>query len=449
MVGLDDLLKLQSLVRGAQYNVKTQAEVLAQLVIRFNVIHRLSGSLSLLFTTLAHKTNCDAAKFASIYQQMLEMCEQLLDDSTQFKINQGFPSMLAWGHRQLLNSFLTLVKSSPSFIVTALISMSYSDVRSFVTRPVDSFEQLATLQRESPLDILWTSMFPPDVNGSQRLEYFAIICASLIREKKCERLCYAVFDRVLDASGHGYAAALEHILLSFLQEGNFLASNNTTPMAAPVDEAASETSTPTSEVPSPSFPAVVSRLASDQDRSHKPPLPVGGLAADRRGSTKSDGGNSFKASSGSLRSLPEDLLDGRSVQFLDNAVITILDFLSSDDSGAIPSDFILFARMILVKLSESQQQSAAIFIVIRYFICKHVYRILTRPERLGILADYYIGDSQRQRVLYPIFQRLYRLAMAHSYDLSGGSTRIDGGLVVRLDKIMAKFAVPSAYEHQE
>jgi hypothetical protein len=33
--------------------------------------------------------------------------------------------------------------------------------------------------------------------------------------------------------------------------------------------------------------------------------------------------------------------------------------------------------------------------------------------------------------------------------LSGGSTRIDGDLVARLDKIMAKFTVPSAYEDQE
>lgn len=430
-VGLAELLQLRSLVRGARANAAVQARQLVQLAIRFNVTHRLAGSLGQLFAALADQSPSDAAQFASTYQQVLETCEQLLGSGSSvptLKSDPGFPSLLTWAHRQLLNSFLTLVKSSPSFVVTALLSMSASDVQAFVRGPVDSFDRFSSLHRDAPLDILWTAIFPPDVQGSQRLEYFAAVCAGLLREKRCERVCYAVFDRVVDASGHPYSGALETALLSFLQEGNFLCTRTG---LSPDD--VSETNTPVSETPSPDFAAMTLR----PDRAKSTAVNGSTQAPERRPSVKSD--NSFKASSSSLRSVAEEALDSRSAEFLDTAVTRILELLASDSSDALPRGFVLLGRMIMAKLPPEHRQNAILFMVVRYFICRHLYRVVTRPERLGILADYYIGDTQRQRILHPIFRRLYRLAMGYAYGWSGASMRLDADHAALLDKIMAKF----------
>jgi hypothetical protein len=392
---IDILIKTDTEYSAAKITASNASARFGQLVVHFNIVNRLYAVLCGFHGAVAQSSSLrhDASKFASTYQQAIELCSYLLKDDCATKPSH-FPGMLKWRHRQLLNSFLTLVKSAPSFIVSALLSMSASDLNHFIGSSQDSYEDLALVNRTKPLDILFYCIFPPDTPIRQRDEYFASICGALIEHKRGEPLCFAIFDKIMDQSGHPYASALEIVLLNLLQRGSFL---TIPPQSQPIGS--SPTSTPTSEFPSPEI-ANATLATAGRSKLRKP-------------------------STASLASSNDDPNDSQTQTFLQQAVDVVFEFLDNPSVESIPQGFSTFVKLVLAKVPEESRQSAKLLICVKYFFCRHLHRVLTLPERLGLLKDYFVSDMQRKKILGLVFRKACQLMMSFCYGSDQGASVVN------------------------
>ncbi|ANB16034.1 hypothetical protein AWJ20_3685 [Sugiyamaella lignohabitans] len=431
LLTIDSLLQIDTAVLTAKSSAKNSATQLTQYLIHYNIVHRLHVSLTRFHSALAESPSSryDSAKFSSSYQQAVEQCSQLLSES--FKVRpSNFPSVLRYRQRELLNSFLTLLKSAPSFISTALLSMSASDLTNFVGGANhDLYEDVSSLNRTRPLDILYYSVFPPDTLQSQKKEYFADICSALLEHKRGTNFCFAVFDRIMNDTGHPYTNAFETVLYTLLQEGSFLSStaqNGTRPIGGH----SSPVSATNSEYPSPELPNAT--LASSSSFS----LATATAASARLRLRKAS------SSSVSLSSSDEPL-DNVSQDYLRNSVELIVEFIDNQSSGAIPEAFLNFVKVVVGKLPEESQRSSTLLIVVKYFFSVHLRRSMIYPERLGMLSDYYISDVQRKKILGLVFNKLYNLVMSYAYGAHQEGSVVNSSLHEKtkkhLESILSRF----------
>lgn len=423
---IDDIISTTIAFKTAQTAAKTAAHTAVDTAIHHTVAHRLHVCLTHVYQSLTTKSRVDSAKFASLVQVSIDLTAQLLSppSSSSSQWPSPFASSLRAGHRNLLNSFLTLIKSSPSFVASALLSMGASDTVAFASRPSDPVEDLGSLGRSQPLDILFHGMFPPGTPQLQVLEYFSSICAILIDNRWAEKVVFSICDLVMSScdssadSAHNHAEALELILSDIIQAGGFA----TMPSADQLFKhnarrsPSTSSSAPTSEVPSPEL-------------SH---------------ATLSHGGSNANANT-----QPNSTLDGQFNRFVETSSYSILKYLNSHSaSQSIPHAFLVFVRLILAKVSQKTFRHALYLLVVKYFVRRYLCRAITLPESLGLLKSTFINDLQRQRILTPVFNTLSK-AVEDAFNSpaagEGASRRI-------IDSIFDAFSqpppesTPSAFE---
>ncbi|CAN6646637.1 hypothetical protein TRVA0_022S00166 [Trichomonascus vanleenenianus] len=396
---INGLIRSDIEYRSEVSNASKAAHHVIQTITYYTVMHRLHRSLERFYTAMCDKSRAEPNKFASAYQQAIDLSTAVMNNELPQKKHHNFMALLKTNQKVLLNSFLTLVKSSPSFIASALLSMPTSDLNNFTSHSADPFDDLSSLSRSRPLDILFYSFFPTDAPDLDRSEYFATICAQLLDHHKGERLCYEVFDKMISLSGSRYGPSLEILLLGLLQDGSFL----TFPSAGRERSSSSaSSSSPSSEFSSPELGHAT--LATQ--------------------------------STTSLNSLCGE---NRTQQFFETSVEKILEFLDNPAVDAIPQQFLQFSRLVLGKVQERTERYALGQIVVKYFFHRHAHKLFTLPENFGLLKSSYINDIQRQRILLPLHQKLCRYISTAFPDMHHSSTLVSPKARMHIDSIVDSF----------
>lgn len=390
---------------------------LIDLVIKHSITSRLSRALNVFHASLVEKVRTEPVKFAPAYQQSLEFVDSILLNN--YPINRTpFASSLKPSQIQIIDSFLSLVKSSPQFVTNCFLGMALSDLNNVTRPPGEPFDDLSFLLRLRPLDILFHVLFPSDNDLKQRTEYFSTICAGLLVNQRAEKLTSTILDQFIQASsGSAYSSQLEEILLSLLQSGSFLIQLSAqTPQQH--TQSQSSPSTPISDSPSPDF-------LNHRKRS---------LA---------------KASSTSLSSSIDEVNDERVAQFLSRAVNLLLDFFSNQFIDSIPAKFLTFVHCTLSKIPQPHRKNCLLFITVKYFFYEHLYNLIVCPEHLGILTSYYVSDIQRKKILIPVFQKFYKTVIASVYYWNDDNSSENAILKRRIDQVMDRFAKfdPEAFDN--
>lgn len=460
-LSFENLIQLNIQLSVALKSTQEAASRLTEIVIRQNIFSRLQASLSNFSKTLAEKSKSDPSKFSNPFLQSSELISSLLKPDLHNK-HSGFMSSLKSTNRSLINSFITLIKTSPSFICACISTMNEADINSLYL-PLDTsstgFEDLASLHRYNSLDIIFYSFFPPIAPIRQRHDYFSFILAFTFdndKDKKYNGLIMAILSRIYESCDNDLSG-VEEILLGMLQDGHFLSSSkfsstvpltvqtnpngtytpgissssssiNLTPVSATgVFSLFPSSSSPTSTHPSPELSAVSTSTAAIPTFS-KPTVSPAALSLQRLN-------NSYKNQSHSKHQLspsphftsvsqpnlqtnypslpfpqqsssPGPDFEEKKQKFLTSYIIKILTHLNNTANESIPIEFKDFVSLTLYKVSESHRQQALSFIFHKFYLGKYVSRIISFPECYGLLQDFYVSETQRQRILVHVFQYL-------------------------------------------
>lgn len=416
LLTIDPLIQSEILNISQYEHAQKATEQVIQLIIYYNIMHRLHGSMNDFFATLTDKSRLEPHKFPTYFHHSIDFYNSIVNQNYPKPV-PAFGCSLKSGHQSLLNSFITLIKSSPTFIASSLLSMSYPELNNFTSHSLDPFEDLSSLYRSDPLDILFYGFFPPEVPQMQRLEYFSQICAVLMDSKKGEKVCFELFDKVMAISGNPFQASLETLILDLLQDGSFL----TLPSLMSSSSKKRSPSACSSNVPSPEL--ANANLATSAEHLKHPGAP----------------GSINTNSSSSLSSLYRSS-EERTAEFHQRAITKILQFLDNLSAESIPQSFLTFSRLVLAKVSRRNHQHCLLLIVVKYLFNRHLCKLITGPENFGILKTCFINDIQRQRILIPVFQKAYRLAAAIL--LEENVSDIDSGVKYHIDSIVDKFCAP-------
>jgi hypothetical protein len=417
LLTIDHLVQSEILHISQVEHAQKATEQVIQLIIYYNIMHRLHGSMNDFFATLSDKSRLEPHKFPTYFHHSIDFYNSIVNQNYPTPV-PAFGCYLKSGHQSLLNSFITLIKSSPTFIASSLLSMSFPELNNFTCHSLDPFEDLSSLYRSNPLDILFYGFFPPEVPQMQRLEYFSQICAVLMDSKKGEKVCFEVFDKVMAISGHPFKSSLEILILDLLQDGSFL----TLPSLMSSSSKKRSPSACSSNVPSPELSSAT--LATSAGEHPKHPGAPGSINT-----------NSSSSLSSLYRSSEE-----RTAEFHHRAIIKILGFLDNLSAESLPQSFLTFSRLVLAKVSRRNHQHCLLLIVVKYLFNRHLCKLITGPENFGILKTCFINDIQRQRILIPVFQKAYRLVA--SVLLEENVSDMDIDVKYHIDSIVDKFCAP-------
>lgn len=224
---LETIIQLDVQLTVAKKTAQDAASRLASLILRHNIFNRLQASLHTFYVSMARASALEPNKFATPYIQSLDLASSLLKNET-FNKQQGFMSALKASNRGLLNSFITLIKTSPSFFCACISTMNDVAIDGlFENSPVDStISDLALLHRSNALDIIFFSFFSPLSSPKQRSDYFSFILAFAFENDKnikYHKLIIAILDRIISSEKHDYSG-IEELLFGMLQDGQFLLS---------------------------------------------------------------------------------------------------------------------------------------------------------------------------------------------------------------------------------
>lgn len=415
LLTIPSLIETEIFYQSQVDNAQHITNQILRLLTYYNVLNRLHCCLTDFFDTLSEKSRLEPHKFSTYFHYCVEFYKSIITDHnvslSENTLSSPFGLHLKTAHQNLLNSFLTLIKSSPTFIASCLLSMPYADLCNFTNHSLDPFEDLSSLYRSNPLDILFHGFFPQEVPLMQRLEYFSQICALLIDAKKGEKIYFEIFDKIMNMSGHPFKSSLEQLILDLLQEGSFLtlpgSVYNQTATTAAKKRSPSTTSSILTNVPSPEMPNATLFNGSESSHQQYPKKP----------------GSIHTNSSSSLSSIYWSN-ENKTLDFHQRSIQQVVQFLDKSSIDSIPQSFLTFCRLILSKISPKNKNSALHTIMVKYLFNRHLSKLLTTPENFGILKNCFINDIQRQRILIPIFQKTYKLVASillednphHSYE---------------------------------
>lgn len=430
-VSIETLIQLDIQFLSGTVNATDAALRLTQLLVYNNIVNRLQHSMQTFHALLSDRVKIDAAKFSSSYLQAIDYCSSILNNDYTGR-GTNFMPVLKASNRRLLNSFLTLVKTSPSFICASLSTMNDHDVAAFYAPSSnDPLDDLTSLHRGNALDIIFYSFFPSVASPSQRFKYFAFIVSFIFDNfpftEKFEKFSMAIFDRIMGFSSMNHLSSLETILLGFLQDGQFLLNYSTPPHSTPLvlhpislgspstplSTVQFTSSAPTSTYPSPEMSAmslpmnvnspinVLGSPFSSTATNSSPSILLQRATATAKATTHSHSGKTL--------SNPPPFIDGsdpKRVDFLNDAVSQILGHLNNSSTDAIPDHLIYFYKLVLSRVSEKNRSHSLHFIFFKHFFGKYIHSFFNSPESIGIAVDFYISEKQRQRILLAVYNAL-------------------------------------------
>lgn len=432
-IPIETLVKLDMQYSSSTSNANNASSRLIQLLIYQSIVSRLQASTHGFFLNLVERFKSDPAKFVSPYTQAIEFTSSILNNDFSTK-NSNFMSSLKSSNRNLLTSFLTIVKQKPSFICACLCAMNENDILAFFSSSsTDPFDELSALHRSNALDIIFYSFFPPSAPYTQRFEYFSFIVSFLLNtnasSERYDRLCLAILEKIMGLSSRNHLASLETILFGILQSGQFLmkgthnsypasgtpvlSHNNLVSPSTPVSSTVSTNhSTPNSSFSSPEI--AVSNYNSSPSTTVTSPFSPNAICPSislQRTTAKptissSMHSNFSKASSNSFHSVDNEF-ENKRLLFIDNSITQILNQINNSSTESIPEHILHFSKLVLANVSENNQKRVLDFIFFKYFLGRYLYSFFSSPESLNMANDFFISERHRQRILLVIYNNLY------------------------------------------
>lgn len=179
----------------------------------------------------------DAQYFANAYHQLRQYYRHLSRVGPLGAIlpyASRLSSLVKWDYRQMINSFLTLVRTSPGFIAAAYRELDASQAAAFLgLSDTDIIDSVKLAERRDPLGVLYHGVF---YNSPHRQNFFAAVCASVLMENHDDTLCLAILNRFNSRPlPESTSKQFSKFLRTYITKGVFL--------TAPTQ------STPTSEIP--------------------------------------------------------------------------------------------------------------------------------------------------------------------------------------------------------
>lgn len=404
---LEALIQLDTEYSAALKEYTRKARRLEQSLIYNNILNRLQYALSTLTVTLADRFKSDPTAFAPIYTQAFEFVQTILPENITFT-DHRFASFLRPSNQKLLDVFLLLIKSSPSFICASLSRMNLNEVNTFFLSSSDSYDNLASCHRTNALDIIFHSFFPPNAPVLQKFQYFSFIIAFLLDNylptERYSRLCFAIIDRILCSGRFTIFQSFEPIFLGFLRDGNFILK---TSYRFPVLQDQSNTfqaySRPFNSTPPSSYQPSENQLATSMNLMNNnyfnasPSISI--QMATAVPFIDTDTTSIFSAHSHS------DNIDFESkrINFINKAVLQFLTHFNSCKT-ALFGDLIHFLRLVVHKISPGNKLTILKFLFFE-FVFKHMLQTLfSSPETYALVKDFYLTDDQRSKILIPVYQ---------------------------------------------
>lgn len=423
-ISIEHLVNLELQSIGASHELSAATTRLVELIIRHNIINRFQASAHTFYSDMCEHLRSNPSKFSTRFLQAVEFQSATLTEQT-IPRETGFMSFLKPENQNLVNSFLTLVKSSPSFVCATIFKMTKTQLSQFF-KPSgrDSFETLNALHRQNALDIIFHSLFPPLSPPLQRFEYFAFIVAFLMENNdsgaKFNSFGIAIVDRILDLSSTKHFSTLNTMLLGFLYEGNFLLEHCEPHFPAKPSDSVESLVSPlgTKHVETPSSYSTVypsessgpslklsseSNLTSYSDYTSsnlKYPIPLDFQSTVSTSSTFAN--TSFPLS--------------KRITFLNDCVYQILSHFAVHNT--VPRELLIFSSILLSKVTPEAQSHTLHFLFIDYFFHHFLHSFFTSPERYGLCHDFILSEKQVQQILIPIHELCVQHAQNILYNTS-------------------------------
>jgi hypothetical protein len=405
---LESLIQLDTQHSAASKEYGIKARRLEQTLIYNNVVNRLQYSLSTLTVNLADRFKSDPAAFTPAYTQAVDFFHTILQEDMTFA-DHRFASFLKPSNQKLLNIFLLLIKSSPSFICASLSRMNLAEVNAFCSSPSDPYDNFASCHRTNALDIIFHSFFPPNAPVLQKFQYFSFIVAFLLDNylptERYTRLCLEIIDRFVSPARFTMFQSFEPALLGFLRDGNFIlkSSHRFSVFQDPQPSAFQTYSRPFNSTPPSSYQQSESHLAASMNLMNNnyfnssPSLSLQMATAVPYIDTDT-------TSISSVHSHSEDIdFDSKRTTFINDAVLQFLEHLNSCRM-VLFDDLVHFVRLVVHKISPGNKLTILRFIFFEFFFKRMLQTLFASPETYALVKDFYVSTDQRNKILIPIYQ---------------------------------------------
>ncbi|KAG0134355.1 hypothetical protein HOY82DRAFT_602549 [Tuber indicum] len=327
------------------------------------------------------RNSCEATRRFAMLEPELDSAKP----SNSSDDNEGPRGLTSFLHeipvqaRDTILSFISMIRSSPTFLANRLARLTNSELESLVRHhyqpnpqesilpqqvprrgnaasrnttsqiPVPSpVERLLAFHRNDPLYTILHTIFanstgPDSAEDRRRTDVWATTCAKLICENKGESFLLVVMDSWAAMREWPAKANLEICLMNLIQEGSFLVDENN-----------------------------------------------GGSQADLRGK--------------------QDLL---AEEFWIKAEKKLLEVLDDDPSaGGIPEGILELGHAILQKIDDpKKQRQAEIILVAKWFFQRFLTNGVAYPEYYGIMTGHHISEHARLKILRPVLKKMYNHAV--------------------------------------
>lgn len=237
---LERVLELRSEYERASKFIEQNGKLCMTSIILTSIIERISSSFDRAVIDYLSSTSSiasvDAQYFANSYHQLRDFYRHLCRIGPLAAIlpyASRLSTLVKWDYRQMINSFLTLIRTSPGFIAASYRELEPAQAAAFLgCQDTDIIDCVKLAERRDPLGILYHGVFH---NSPYRANFFAVVCASALLDDQDDNLCLAIFNRFNSRPlPKETAKQLTNFLRTYISNGLFL--------AAPTQ------STPTSEV---------------------------------------------------------------------------------------------------------------------------------------------------------------------------------------------------------
>lgn len=227
---LQAVLELRSEYQRASKFIEQNGKLCMTSIILSSIIERISSSFDQAvidyLSSASSIASVDAQYFANSYHQLRDFYRHLCRIGPLAAILPNasrLSTLVKWDYRQMINSFLTLIRTSPGFIAASYRELEPAQAAAFLGgQDTDIVGRVKLAQRRDPLGILYHGVFH---NSPYRANFFAAVCASVLLENEDDNLCLAIFNRFNSRPlPRETAKQLTNFLRTYICNGLFLAA---------------------------------------------------------------------------------------------------------------------------------------------------------------------------------------------------------------------------------
>lgn len=223
LIRTDDLYALHSTCCQLKNDIESYGPASLNSIILSSVFERVNSAFIDAITALS--TSCDDVNlFCGAFYPLRDIfrhMQRVGPVGSVFPKSSLLSTLIKWDYRQLINSFLTLLRTSPGFVATAYLELPANERKIFSGgNRSDVIEDVFNAQRLSPLGILFYGMHR---DPNQRINYFAAMCSQLLGEghNECLEFLFSKFSKSLFLSNPNNIK-LDLLLRKFIVKGSAL-----------------------------------------------------------------------------------------------------------------------------------------------------------------------------------------------------------------------------------